>query len=89
MYDLLHLQSGISPPQRADLPVLRGPYRQARARARARAAAHLLQFAGLALFVTGIACIGSENLTACFAAAAVTAAGAGLTALGGRMGGRD
>ena len=89
MYDLLHLQSGISPPQRADLPVLRGPYKSQGARAASRLGAGAVQTIGLCLFVLGISAIGSEDLTACLIAAAVTAAGAGIAALGARMGGRE
>ena len=86
MYDLHYMQDRACPPQRADLPVLRGPYRRTSTRNQARLVAGAVQTIGLCLFILGISAIGSEDLTACFIAAAVTAAGAGITALGARMG---
>lgn len=86
MYDLLHLQGCPGAAQRADLPALRGPYRRQGARAAARAIAASIQLAGLGAFVLGLCAVGSEDLTACLAAAAVTAAGAGIVALGARVG---
>ena len=91
MYDAMQHMRGADP-QRRDMPCLRGPYRQTRHTDSTRVrhlAAVAIQTFGLSLFVAGISAIGSEDLTACLIAAAVTAVGAGITALGARMGGRE